>query len=85
MVNGGVRASANLYRPGYTMTRVLTWLTPNPTPGDPNPSINCTNPAQSSSAHDNGEHQGQTEAFPVIKRGLAQFVEPTSIPRVQGC
>jgi hypothetical protein len=67
------------------MIGALTWLTPNPTPGDPNPSLNCTNPTRSSSAHDDGEHRGQTEAFPAIKRGLAQLVEPTSIPSMQGC
>jgi hypothetical protein len=66
------------------MTGALTWLTPNPTPGDPNPSLNCTNSAQSS-AYDDGEHRGQTEAFLAIKHGLAQLVEPTSIPSVQGC
>jgi hypothetical protein len=66
------------------MTGALTWLTPNPTPGDPNPSLNCTNSAQTS-AYDDSEHRGQTEAFLAIKHGLAQLVEPTSIPSVQGC
>jgi hypothetical protein len=56
------------------MIGALTWLTPKPIPGDPNPSINYTNPARSSSAHDDGEHLGQTEAFPAIKCGLAQTV-----------
>jgi hypothetical protein len=85
MVNSGVRAPANLYRSEYTTTSVLTRSTPKSTPGDPNLSINCTNPARSSSAHDDSEHQGQPEAFPAIKRGLAQLVELTSIPSVQGC
>jgi hypothetical protein len=67
------------------MTGARTWLTPNPTSSDPNPSINCTNPARSSSAHDDGEHLGQTEAFSAIKRGLAELVESTSIPSVHGC
>jgi hypothetical protein len=43
------------------------------------------NPAQSSSAHDDGEHRGQPKLFPTIKHGLAQLVEPSSIPSVQGC
>jgi hypothetical protein len=67
------------------MTGAQTWLTPNPTPGNPNPSLTCTNPAQSSSAHNDGKQWGQTEAFPAIKRGLVQLVERTSIPSVQGC
>jgi hypothetical protein len=64
------------------MTGARTWLTPNPTPGDPNASINYTNLARSSSTHDDGKHRGQIEAFPAIKRGLAQLVELTSIPSV---
>jgi hypothetical protein len=67
------------------MTGALTWLTPNPTRGDPNPSLTCTNPARSSSAHDDGEHRGQTEVFLAIKHCLVQLVEPTSILSVQGC
>jgi hypothetical protein len=67
------------------MTGALTWLTPNPTPSDPNPSLNYTNLTRSSSAHDDGKHRGQTEAFPAIKRSLPQLVEPTSIPNMQGC
>jgi hypothetical protein len=62
-VNDDVRAPVNLYRPEYATTRVLTWLTPNPTPGNPNPSINCTNLARNSSVHDDGETQGKTEVF----------------------
>jgi hypothetical protein len=49
------RPPANLYGPGCAMTGAQTWLTPNPTPGNPNPSLTCTNPAQSSSAHNDGK------------------------------
>jgi hypothetical protein len=62
-VNSGVRAPVNLYRPKYATTTVLTWLTPNPTPSDPNPSINCMNPAQNSSTYDDGGTRGKTEEF----------------------
>jgi hypothetical protein len=63
MVNDGVRASANLYRPKYATNRVLTWLTPNSTPSDPNPFTNCMNLARNSSAYDDGETRGKTEVF----------------------
>jgi hypothetical protein len=49
------------------MAGALTRLTPNPTPGDPNPSINCTYPAQIMSAHDGGENRRQTEVLLVIQ------------------
>jgi hypothetical protein len=84
-VNDGVRAPANLLRPEYATSSVLTRSTPNSTPGDPNLSLNCTNPAQSSPTHDDGKTQGKIKVFPTIKRGLAQFVEPTSITSMQGC
>jgi hypothetical protein len=85
MVNDGVRAPVNLYRPEYATTNVLTRSTPNSTPGDPNLSLNCTNLARSSSAHDDGKTRGKIEVFSTIKHGLAQLVEPTSITSVQGC
>jgi hypothetical protein len=82
--NGGMRAPANLYRPEYAMTRVLTWLTPNPTPGDPNVTLNCMNPAQSPSAHDDGETRGKTKVFLVIQCVLVQSVRSTSNKRLMG-
>jgi hypothetical protein len=39
------------------MTEALIWLTLVPTPGDPEPSVNCTNPAPNSSARDGGENR----------------------------
>jgi hypothetical protein len=66
MVNGDEHSLANLYQPEYTMTRLLTWLTPNFTPSDPNPSINCTILARNPSIHDDGENRGQPEVFPAI-------------------
>jgi hypothetical protein len=49
------------------MAGALTCLTPNPTPGDPNPSLNCANLAQILSAHDDGENRRQIEMFLVIQ------------------
>jgi hypothetical protein len=84
-VNGGVRAPANLYQPKYATTSVLTWLTPNSTPDDPNLSLNCTNPARSFSDHDDGETRGKTEMFSMIHRGLVQSIGPMSNRRLKGC
>jgi hypothetical protein len=66
------------------MTGALTWLTPNPTHGDPNLTLNCTNPARSPSAHDDGETQGKTEVFLVIQCGLVQSIGSMSNRRLMG-
>jgi hypothetical protein len=67
------------------MTGALTWLTPNPTPSDPNLTLNCTNLARSPSAHDDGETRGKTEAFLVTQCGLVQLIGSTSNRRLMGC
>ena len=67
------------------MTGALTWLTPNPTPGDPNLTLNCMNPARSPSAHDDGETRGEIEVFLVIQGGLAQSNGSTSNMRLNDC
>jgi hypothetical protein len=63
----------------------LSIESPSSSPGESSPCPNWTNPALDSPTHDDDEHWGQTEAFPTIKRDLAQLVESASIPSMQGC
>jgi hypothetical protein len=79
------RPPASLYRPDYAMTSALTRLTPNPIHGDLNPTLNCTNPARSPSAHDDGKTWGKTDVFLVIHCGLIQSNGSTSNMRLKGC
>jgi hypothetical protein len=42
------------------------WLTPNSTPNDPFPSLNCKVMALNHSVHGDGAKRGRSEVFPVI-------------------
>jgi hypothetical protein len=53
-MDGGAVAPASLYRPRYAMTGALEQLTPNLTPNNHFPSINCANPGRNLSVHDDG-------------------------------
>jgi hypothetical protein len=53
-MDGGAVAPASLYRPRYAMTDALEQLTPNLTPNNHFPSINCANPGRNLSIHDDG-------------------------------
>jgi hypothetical protein len=79
------RSPVNSYRLKYTTTSVLTRSTPNSTPGDPNPSLNCTSSARSSSTHDDGETRGKTEVFLTTRRGIALLVGSTGITSTWEC
>jgi hypothetical protein len=66
------------------MTGALAWLTPNSTPGDLNPSVNCTNPGRNLSVHDDGENREQSNVFLVIQGSLVQLNGPTSSGGLKG-
>jgi hypothetical protein len=74
----------NSYWPDYATTRPLLCLTPNSTPGDTNPSTNCTIPGWEHSVHDNSENREQTDVFMVIQSGLVQSNESMSIRGLEG-
>jgi hypothetical protein len=61
------------------------WLTPNSTPNDHYPSINCKVLAPNLSAHGDSAINGQTEVFLVILRVLAQLAGSSSIKSTQEC
>ena len=65
------QAPTNLYRPRYAMTGALKWLTPNSTPNNHFPSINCMVRALTHTAHGDSASNGQTEKFLVILQVLA--------------
>jgi hypothetical protein len=50
-MDGGVVAPASLYRPRYSMTDALEWLTPNLTPNNHFPSTNFKVLAPNLSTH----------------------------------
>jgi hypothetical protein len=60
-------------------------LTPNLTPNNHYPSTNFKVLAPNFSAHSDSTINGQTEAFPVILRILAQLAASSSIMSTQGC
>jgi hypothetical protein len=55
------------------------------TRGEPKPCLNWTNHALDSPTHGDGEHRIQIQVFPLVERGLAQWVEPMSITSMRGC
>jgi hypothetical protein len=67
------------------MTGAPVWLTPNSTPNDHYPSINCKVLTPNFSAHGDSVINRQTEAFPVILRVLAQLAGSRSIKSTQEC
>jgi hypothetical protein len=77
-MDGGAVAPANLYRPGYAMTGALEQLTPNSTPNNYFPSINCANPGQNLSVHDDGGNREQFDVFLAIEGSLVQLNRSTS-------
>jgi hypothetical protein len=79
------RSPASLYHPKYAMTGAPVWLTPNSTPNDHYPSINCKVLAPNLSAHGDSAINGQTEVFLVILRVLAQLAGSSSIKSTQEC
>jgi hypothetical protein len=60
------------------MTDALAWLTPNSTPGNLNPSTNCTSLGRNLSVHDNDENWEQSDVFWVIQGSLVQLNVSTS-------
>jgi hypothetical protein len=84
-VDGGAAAPASQDWPENAMTRVPVWLTPNSTPNDPFPSINCKIQAPNHSVHGDSAINGQIEVFPVILRVLAQLDGSGSIKSTQEC
>jgi hypothetical protein len=84
-VDGGAVAPASQDRPENVMTRIPLWLTPNSTPYVPFPSINYKVLAPNFSVHGDSAINGQTEAFPVILRVLAQLIGSRSIKSTQEC
>jgi hypothetical protein len=69
---------ASLYRPEYANAKLLTWSTPNSTPGDPNPSTNFKVLAQNLSVHGDGANRGQFNVFLAIQGSLVQLNGSTS-------
>jgi hypothetical protein len=57
-VDGGAVAPASPYRPENATTGALVWLTPNSTPNDHFPSINCKVLAPNLSVHDDSANYG---------------------------
>src|SRR5699024_9219109 len=84
-VNGDEHASGELVLSG-----TLNGWCPNSAntksyPGDSNPTLNCTIPDRSLSAHDDREIRGEIEVFLVIQGSLAQSNGSTSNRRLNGC
>jgi hypothetical protein len=77
-MDGGVVAPASLYRPRYTMTGALEQLTPNSTPNNHFPSINCANPGRNLSVHDDDGNREQFDVFLAIQGSLVQLNRSTS-------
>jgi hypothetical protein len=65
-MDGGAGTPASPYRSDNSTTGAPVRLTPNSTPTDPFPSINCKILAPKPSAHSDSAINGQTEVFPMI-------------------
>jgi hypothetical protein len=78
-------APASLYQSKNATTGASVWLTPNSTPNDHYPSINCKVLAPNLSVHGDSANYGRTEAFPMILRVLAQLAGSRSIKSTQEC
>jgi hypothetical protein len=65
-MDGGAVAPSSLYQPRYAMTNALEQLTPNSTPNNHFYSINCANPGQNLSVHDDGGNREQFNVFLAI-------------------
>jgi hypothetical protein len=83
-MDGGAVAPASLYRPRYAMTGALEQLTPNSTPNTHFPSINCVNPGQNLSVHDNGGNREQFDVFLAIQGSRVQLNRSTSSRGLNG-
>jgi hypothetical protein len=57
-MDGGAVAPASLYRPNNATTGAQVWLTPNSTPNDHYPSINCKVLAPNLSVHGDSTNYG---------------------------
>jgi hypothetical protein len=79
------RAPASSYRPDNSTTGTLVRLTPNSTSNDHYPSTNFKVLAPNISAHGDSAINGQTEAFPVILRVIAQLVGLRNIKSIHEC
>jgi hypothetical protein len=76
-VHGGAAAPTSQDHPENAMTRVLVWLTPNSTPNDPFPSINCKILAPNHSVHNDS-------AIKRTNRGVPEdLARSSSIGRVE--
>jgi hypothetical protein len=84
-MDGGAGTPASQYRPDNSTTSAPVQLTPNSTPNDPFPSINCKILAPNHSVHGDTTLNGQTKAFPVIWRGLVQLAGSRSIKSIREC
>jgi hypothetical protein len=78
------RPPASMIRPKYAKTEPLTRLTSNSTPGDINPSINCTIPGWELTVHDNGGNWEHTDVFWVIQGDLVQSKGSMSTRELEG-
>jgi hypothetical protein len=76
---------ASLHQLNNATTGAPVWLTPNSTPNDHYPSINCNVLTPNFSAHGDSAINGQTEAFPVILRVLVQLAGSRRIKSTQEC
>jgi hypothetical protein len=72
-VDGGARSPASSYRPDNLTTGAPVRLTPNLTPPNHFPSINCRVRALNHTAHGDSARNGPTEMFPMIQWILAQL------------
>jgi hypothetical protein len=68
---------ASLYWPKYAKIGSLTLPAPNSTLDDTNPSINCTNPVRSTSAHDDDKIREEATVFQATQYALVQSIEST--------
>jgi hypothetical protein len=83
-MDGGVVAPASLYRPRYTKNGALEQLTPNSTPNNHFPFINCANPGRNLSVHDDGGNREQVDVFLAIQGSLVQLNRSTSSKKLNG-
>jgi hypothetical protein len=83
-MDSGAMAPASLYRLRYAMTGVLEQLTPNSTPNNHFPSINCANPGRNLSVHNDGGNQEQFDVFLVIQGSVVQLNKSTSSRGLNG-
>jgi hypothetical protein len=84
-MDGGAGTPVCPYRSDNSTTDAPVRLTPNLTPNDHYPSTNFKVLAPNLSTHGDSAINGQTEAFPVIQRVLAQLAGSRSIKSTQEC